>query len=997
MARFEAHDIQSFGGWIENRRRAMNLTRNELAEQVGCAAVTIKKIERDERKPSRQMAELLAEHLAIPPADRNAFLQMARGFRGDPAAPSQPLLRIPHFLEQEGPGPSRSAIDFVERGLELSRLETCLDQALAGKAVPIFLLGEAGSGKTTLMREFARRAQEAHPKLLVAGGQCNAQTGQGDAFRPFRDILGILTGDLEIDWTVEMLNQQQALQIWASIPDVLQAIADFGPHLLDHLLPVTPLLRRISAHLAGNADWFDHFRASVHDVTSKHSDLERGQVSDELTQVFRAVAGGHPLLLILDDLQWADNASLNVLFHLCRRLAGSRVLIVGAYRTGETPMLPSSEPPAAEQIDSTKSLILELARQYGDIQIRLDQESESEGRAFIDAVLDQEPNRLGESFREDLYLHTRGHPLFTVEILQSMRQNQNLLLDETGYWVENKSAPPYQRPARVEAVIERRLARLNPMERQLLEVASVEGEVFFAQIVAEALQADLRQTLKALVHDLGQNHHLVQELGTLSVRSLRLSRFQFHHMLVQEHLYGGLDPAEKRRLHHQIADELEKSLLETQDASETGERAVQSETLDEFGPTLLHHFASGEEWAKAATYAYELGDRARQKYAMREAIAYFEQALHALDQVAEPKQDLMFDVLLGWEDAAFGFTPYKEQLAQLSRAENIARILNDKPRLIQALHSTASVLVARGLWTRAGAALQESLTLAEEMGDERLAARPLFFKALMTSFADPAHALQWTARAGELSRKYEDSKLEALVCGIEGHLFAQLGAFERSRQALSNARQISDHVESPLLKSDVDLFSAWAWLSMGNLEQAMEFGEQSVQRAIATENMDCICSGMVCIGYINLELGRISDAAAAFDKGIERSEVSGAIVHQQNGQAGLAMTRFIGGQPDAIQDLERIIADMRLIDNHVGAAGASYLLGNCLIQLGKFEQALNALNDAVDFYRHSQMLPFLARALESVAALMDIEGRTAEAQEHRSEAESLRALSGTAH
>jgi hypothetical protein len=73
------------------------------------------------------------------------------------------------------------------------------------------------------------------------------------------------------------------------------------------------------------------------------------------------------------------------------------------------------------------------------------------------------------------------------------------------------------------------------------------------------------------------------------------------------------------------------------------------------------------------------------------------------------------------------------------------------------------------------------------------------------------------------------------------------------------------------------------------------------------------------------------------------------------------------------------------------------LLGNCLIQLGKFEQALNALNDAVDFYRHSQMLPFLARALESVAALMDIEGRTAEAQERRSEAESLRALSGTAH
>ncbi len=65
--------------------------------------------------------------------------------------------------------------------------------------MPVFLLGEAGSGKTSLMREFGRMAQEAHPDLLVVGGQCNAQTGPGDPFRPFRDILGILTGDLEID------------------------------------------------------------------------------------------------------------------------------------------------------------------------------------------------------------------------------------------------------------------------------------------------------------------------------------------------------------------------------------------------------------------------------------------------------------------------------------------------------------------------------------------------------------------------------------------------------------------------------------------------------------------------------------------------------------------------------------------------------------------------------------------------------------------------------
>jgi ABC-type cobalamin/Fe3+-siderophores transport system ATPase subunit len=90
--------------------------------------------------------------------------------------------------------------------------------------------GGAGSGKTTLIREFARIAQSVYPRLLVAGGQCNAQTGQGDPFRPFRDILGILTGEFEVDWSVGMLNREQALRIWAAIPNIIRAITMDGAY-----------------------------------------------------------------------------------------------------------------------------------------------------------------------------------------------------------------------------------------------------------------------------------------------------------------------------------------------------------------------------------------------------------------------------------------------------------------------------------------------------------------------------------------------------------------------------------------------------------------------------------------------------------------------------------------------------------------------------------------------------------------------------------------------
>jgi tetratricopeptide (TPR) repeat protein len=201
-------------------------------------------------------------------------------------------------------------------------------------------------------------------------------------------------------------------------------------------------------------------------------------------------------------------------------------------------------------------------------------------------------------------------------------------------------------------------------------------------------------------------------------------------------------------------------------------------------------------------------------------------------------------VLLGWEEAAFNFRPYAAQLGQLTRAEEIARRLHDKPRLIQALHWNATVLLAQGRWTQAGAALTESLSLAEELGNEELSVRPLYFKALMISFADPAEALKWIGLAEELSHKHHDLHTEAVALATEAHVLAQLGKFNGAEQAIEHARLVSNGLGSPLLASDIDLFAAWASLAMGNRERALEFGERSVEVAIATDNMDCICSGL---------------------------------------------------------------------------------------------------------------------------------------------------------
>ena len=405
-------DPMSFGEWVRQRRKTLDLTQAALAQRVGCAVVTIKKIEQDMRRPSQQMAQLLANELAIPAVQRDTFIQLGRGQFVPSSKFPQEALRPPAFLQQVVPA-ARNDPPFVTRERELAQLDRYLQTALAGSCRVIFILGEAGHGKTRLMMEFARRAQASRNDLIVAYGHCNAQAGSGDPYRPFRDVLSMLTGDLVDRWRAGAVSQEQVLRIWALLPHILQAIVDYGRDLIDTLIPSVPLIQRLSPYVSMSIDVLDKFQSSA----TRSIDQNPDQLLDQFTQVLRALAARQPLLLVLDDLQWIDAASTNLLFHMGRRLRGSRVLIVGAYRPSEIALGRATNVPGQIEQHPLEPAINEFKRDWGDIQLDLSRYDPSASRAFLDALLDSEPNRLDEAFRARLFQHTKGHPLFTVELL----------------------------------------------------------------------------------------------------------------------------------------------------------------------------------------------------------------------------------------------------------------------------------------------------------------------------------------------------------------------------------------------------------------------------------------------------------------------------------------------------------------------------------------------------------------------------------------------------
>src|SRR5579859_1618346 len=221
---------------------------------------------------------------------------------------------------------------FVARDSELSRLTGFMTKAAAGAMQVCFVAGDAGAGKSALITEFARRAEVADEKLLAALGECNAQTGLGDAFLPFREILAQLTGDNETKVSGGKLTPQNAERLSKFVRVSGRALIEVAPDIIGTLIPGAQIVAKAIEFGAVKAGWLEKLEKKAAAPPTK---LDQNIIFQQIGNLLTALAKETPLLLILDDLQWMDNASIALLFHLSRALKDSRVLIIGAYRPSD--------------------------------------------------------------------------------------------------------------------------------------------------------------------------------------------------------------------------------------------------------------------------------------------------------------------------------------------------------------------------------------------------------------------------------------------------------------------------------------------------------------------------------------------------------------------------------------------------------------------------------------------------------------------------------------
>ncbi|MEO8120890.1 MAG: AAA family ATPase, partial [Rhodoferax sp.] len=640
----------SFGYWLRRRRKALDLTQDALAQKVSCSTAAIKKIEAEERRPSRGLAQRLAEHLAIPAQEREAFLQAARRLLASDRFPLDALPIETKRAAAVGDAPVQvgdalAAVadqksPFVGRNNEYGQFLGLLARLTAGTGQVVLIEGEAGIGKSRLMMEVARYAQQrALPTLRT---NCY-EIERAIAYQPVIDLA-----------TQASMTAPEA-RLRRITPTLLAEIATLVPAMATRLGDPQPL----------SADF---------------PEARQARLFHALVQLFDALAQGRQLIVMIDDIQWADDASLQFLHFFGRQIASRPVLLACAYRDEE---LGNNE--------RLVSVLESLRREPHTRHMALARLGPSDTEALLERLNDPKLNV--PDLAAWLHRETDGNPFFLWSILHSLSEGEGAVSD----------AASLPLPDALRDSVRVRLARVPHEDRPLLDVAAVLGRRFdFETLLAltRAPEERFLNTIESLV-----KRRLLREDQDGGF-------YDFSHDKVREVVYRDIGLARRVLLHRAVAE-----MLEQQPTSNVHERDAR----------LAEHYERGNVWPKALHYLGLAAEHAQKLFAMRESLQWFDRAvalLQAHPDAATPAQQLALYERRGVARAQAGQT--EGAVADFQRVIEAARVLGEHGHARDVLIQLGMAHRRADAYEQAIVCLDEALKASLAMGDERHAADTLY-------------------------------------------------------------------------------------------------------------------------------------------------------------------------------------------------------------------------------------------------------------------------------
>lgn len=452
----------------------------------------------------------------------------------------------------------------IGRKQEITELLLSLDSALEQKGGTVFISGEAGSGKTKLVNEFLNIVKE--KEITILSGWCLS-----DVAVPYFPFMEAFDAYFEAKNSTE---KEPARHPKKGRPDVTKQRAYDENQLKSWLAGTKPAAESRKPQDLSPQAWQDLTLATV-------------------TKTLLSISTKKPVVLFIDDLHWADSASLSLLHYISRAIRSSRILVLATFRSEE--LNPDEE---GHPHPLLKTLRL-MKREYLFKEIKLPNLSADEVATLTEKMMG---GRLNPELAEKLAKGSQGNPLFVVESLRMLSENRSLI-EEAGQW--RLSIDEFAIPNRIRDIILRRVGMLKPNQRRILDLASVIGDKFEVELLGSVLDQDNLVVLETL-NAISQSSSLVCCEGSF---------YRFDHDKSREVIYGELSEPLKNGYHARIAEKIE---------------AKSGVATDIAVSDLAYHYAQAGNKEKAAEYALAAGADALARFSNSEAIKHYNYVLNTI-------------------------------------------------------------------------------------------------------------------------------------------------------------------------------------------------------------------------------------------------------------------------------------------------------------------------------------------------------------------------------
>jgi len=717
----------------------------------------------------------------------------------------------------------------VGREREIEFLQKLLEEAFSGRGTLVIIAGEAGIGKTRLAEEFQKLAAKKGSRIAV--GRC--VPGAPSPYLPFQDALEYYFGTKS---SVKTSRYER----------VVESVKRAAPELVE----ATPVVGSI---LKATAAFYKEYRGIDLDPES-----ESERTLHATLEFLRKTSVKQPILMVLDDLQWADSASIQLLHFLTRNSEGLRVLLIGTYRPEELSI------EGGEKVHPLLESLRIMRREGICHEISLDRLNHGELKLAIEGMLG---GQIDAELVQKIASESGGNPLFAVEIVRLLVHTKSIT-SQDGVWKTTGQAR-IDIPSTVKEVILRRIDRLPREERRLLEYAAVVGEWFDPSVLEKALDLN-RLNLLEILDIIERNSQLVRATEGL---------YRFSHEKVRQIMYEQISIPRRKELHRVVAQVLEGRLP---DESLYGELSV--------------HFCNAGEDSKCLKYSLLAGQSCIKRFATVEAIPYFQRVIevakdnpsfledkwHALEGLGDANKAIgLYDLAISFYDNFLRLCRSSRDVVRvlrkssecwlparksnpskvvdlLNQAESIGDVEAVELGRIKKVRGTLAAYM--GKFSEAERFYSEAEKLFEEAGaTEDLALTLLDYDELYLSLGLGKEGLEKGKRAATLFSNLQSLGGELDASYQLGETYLHLGLVQEALDSLAKASEIAAKFGRYVMQAWAHAYRALVYQSIADFESARVEAIKAREYALKTESKYVLAGAISILAFSEIRLNKVAE------------------------------------------------------------------------------------------------------------------------------------------